>query len=592
MQTINGVRITQEGRRFAERLAYNNQEVDEKVIEAVNSLSIADEFKPLVAEVVVRRAYEYKLSMSEIDRDLKNLKANLKSIEIGEMSDGYKTASGLYTPSEKKITLRADYFKDLMNQPGGKIKAFQTLAHEVFHAMSHDEYGRDTLLHVNGYTSKNGEVAYNSAILEGIIEKASHRVAYSTVDEKAAPYNTKAFGYGGMTYVIDALAASCGVTDKAFMRVAFNGYDEVIKLLSHSSHRTPYETAKFLDGIDANAAVLHAIYYPNPSLPKISKRLQPKMVKEALENIEVMTREFFDERISRREVNGSNLRLLAARDKYHYNKLKDALKEGENFASWRMKKRYDKKIAKSKRVQEKDRHLKKIINHEDMVSRAKSLGTDRERLFNWAASGNLENYNLAKELFPNLEGRDLSEFGVDLAKEPPEDYFLTTRVDIDNIGRRDFPLSRWYNDRVEEMVEKAIEAYDQKKAIESNMDNNIDSTIGNNVNDNSLPAKTNFFSRIIGRIREAFGAGKGQNEPSKQSEEQTQISTSEPKTDAPFFANEQERQKYNEIFGVVSEDKRPRLDNETLAKNLDKNVPSKDGEKNISEKTENDEPEL
>lgn len=588
MQTINGVRITQAGRRFAERLAYKNQEVDEKVIEAVNSLSIADEFKPLVAEVVVRRAYEYKLSMSEIDRDLKNLKASLKSIEIGEMPDGYKTAAGLYTPSEKKITLRADYFKDLMNQPNGKIRAFQTLAHELFHAMSHDEYGRDTLLHVNRYTSKNGEVAYNNAILEGIIEKASHRVAYSTVDERTAPYNTKAAGYGGMTYVIDALAASCGVTDKAFMRVAFNGYDEVVKLLSHSSHRSQEETLKFLDGIDANAAVLHAIYYPNPSLPKIPKRVQPKMVKEALENIEVMTREFFEERISRREVGKSNLRLLAARDKYQYNKLKDALKEGEKYASWRMGKKYDKKIAKSKSIQGKDGHLKKIINHEDMVSRAKGLGEDRARLFTWAASGNLENYNIAKEHFPNLGGRDLSEFGVDLTKEPPEDYFPTSRIDIDNVGRRDFPLSKWYNGRVEEMMEKAVEVYDSQQ---KNTDNNIDNTI--EITDNDKPlAKTNFFSKMIGRIRGLFGAGKVQNEPSKQSEEQPQISTSEPKTDAPFFANEQEQQKYNEIFGVVSEDKRPRLDNETLAKNLDKNVPSKDGEKNISEKTENDEPEL
>ena len=566
MQTINGVRIPQEGRRFAERLAYENQEVDEKIIAAVNALSIDDEFKPLVAEVVVRRAYEYKLSMKEIDRDLSHLKNNLKSIEIGDMPEKYKNASGLYTPSEKKITLRASYFKELMDKPGGKIKAFQTLAHELFHAMSHDDYGRELLLHVNGYTTIDGKPAYNNAILEGIIEKASHRVAYSTADEKAAPYNTKAFGYGGMTYVIDALAASCGVTDKAFMRVAFNGYDEVIKLLSHSSNRTPYETAKFLDGIDANAAVLHAIYYPNPSLPKISKRLQPKMVKEALENIEVMTREFFDERISRREVNGSNLRLLAARDKYQYNKLKDALKEGESYASWRMRKRYDKKIAKSKSVQKKDRHLKKIINHEDMVSRAKSLGEDRERLFKWAASGNLENYNLAKEHFPNLGGKDLSEFGVDLAKEPPEDYFPTTRVDIDNVGRRDFPHSRWYNDRVEEMVEKAIEAYDQKKAI--------DNTIGNNVNDNSLPAKTNFFSRIIGRIREAFGAGKNQNESSEQLEAQAQMLTSETKTDAPFFANEEEREKYNEIFGVVPESERPRLDNEQLKNNKNSNITS------------------
>ena len=105
MQTINGVRITQEGRRFAERLAYNNQEVDEKIMAAVDALSIDDEFKPLVAEVVVRRAYEYKLSMKEIDRDLSHLKNNLKSIEIGDMPEKYKNASGLYTPSEKKITL-------------------------------------------------------------------------------------------------------------------------------------------------------------------------------------------------------------------------------------------------------------------------------------------------------------------------------------------------------------------------------------------------------------------------------------------------------------------------------------------------------
>ena len=37
---------------------------------------------------------------------------------------------------------------------------------------------------------------------------------------------------------------------------------------------------------------------------------RPASYQFTLENIEVMTREFFDERISRREVNGSNLRLF------------------------------------------------------------------------------------------------------------------------------------------------------------------------------------------------------------------------------------------------------------------------------------------
>ena len=553
MRTINSVKNLRGKLKFKDRLAYSNQQRNEYIMPRIEKLPIADEFKPLVAEVVVRRAYEFNLNPQEVERDLRRLEANLTKIELGKMPKGYETAAGIYKPNEKTIVLEKKYFKELMSTPEGRVQAFQTLAHELTHAMSY-ENGYDSLSHANLYTRGTQNPTFNNAIIEGITEKASHRLAHSTLDEKAAPYNTKTVGYAGMTFVVDAIAAACGVSDKAFMRAAFDGYDNMVSFLANCSHRTIQETEWFLDNVDMNAAKLHAIYYPNPALPKISKEEKPNEVKEALENISSATLDFFADRIASRDVGSSNMQLLSMKDKYRYNKLKAALEEGTEFASSMIGRDFSQDLANSEKVNKQDKRLKTAIVQEEQVAKTQGLGKDKARLFTWAANGNLNNYNIAKEFFPSLEGKNLDEFGINPLREPPAGYLDTSVFEMDNVARNDFPLSSWYNNRVEEMMENAVKQ---------------------NTGVNAL-AKTNIFSRIIGKIRGIFGAGKNQNGPIQQYEEQVSEVIPVPKNEASMFLNEEQKQKYNDTFRVVPEDKRPKLDKEILARNLNKNVPKRD----------------
>ncbi len=54
----------------------------------VATMKVEEDFKPLLVDILLRRAFEYSLTPQQIQQDMKSLLVSLKSIEIGKMSKG------------------------------------------------------------------------------------------------------------------------------------------------------------------------------------------------------------------------------------------------------------------------------------------------------------------------------------------------------------------------------------------------------------------------------------------------------------------------------------------------------------------------
>ena len=144
----------------------------------VAKMNVEDTFKPLLVDILLRRAYEFSLTPQEIQQDMNSLLGSLDTIKIGKMPKKYTKALGLYQPKIKQITLNKDYVYDCLKWGQRGLENFYvTLTHEVYHALSKDEFGKDRLGSRNRYNGK-----YNSTLLETIVETAADRTVFSRTE--------------------------------------------------------------------------------------------------------------------------------------------------------------------------------------------------------------------------------------------------------------------------------------------------------------------------------------------------------------------------------------------------------------------------
>lgn len=222
----------------------------------VGKMEVKNVYKPLLVDILMRRAFEFELSPEDISQDMQSLMDNLKCIEIKTLPKKFNTMGGVYNSATKTITLNARIL-DQLTQRRYDPKFYEILTHEVYHALSRDEKGNDRLSNINSYTGR-----YNHSLLEVIVEKAADRCVYPRRGEAAPYFNQNAYGYSDITFMTDALAATYGVTEKEFLKNAIMGRNRLINFLASRGNEPRKETAKFLDTIEANFEQLHAALYP------------------------------------------------------------------------------------------------------------------------------------------------------------------------------------------------------------------------------------------------------------------------------------------------------------------------------------------
>lgn len=196
---------------------YYSEELERKLSKIISRNKYGD-FALIVREIFHRRAYEFGFSENEIISEAQNFVRNVNNIHFGEAAEfDSPTVMGVYKGGEKTIAINQDFYleeeKRLHPQVFGD-KMFETLTHEVYHAINHMSNEVLGQMYYDGY---NG-VWRGAALNEIITETAADRTSYGRTSKDAEQYRRDTDGYGSITFATNLLAASLGVTEKEFLK--------------------------------------------------------------------------------------------------------------------------------------------------------------------------------------------------------------------------------------------------------------------------------------------------------------------------------------------------------------------------------------
>ena len=241
---------------------YDNKKLKKYFEANIRRMEINKEFKPLLVDIMMRRAIAFNLSLQEIYRDMLVLANNLTKIEVGQIPDDYEgNVTGLYYSNERKILISQEIVKKIIISENMENyeEVYDTLMHEVFHALAMDENGNNTISTINRYTNE----VYTS-LEEAIVSKAVDRCMHGrrVKEEENFPFFHQNKGaYTDITYITDLLEATYGVSEKAFLRHAIQGKKNLAEFLSSVSGESIDESLGYIDKIETNYSILHKTLY-------------------------------------------------------------------------------------------------------------------------------------------------------------------------------------------------------------------------------------------------------------------------------------------------------------------------------------------
>lgn len=361
---------------------YENKKLKKYFEKYVKKLPIERKYKLMITDILLRRADTFDLSPEEIRQDVISLMYNLKEISVEDMPEGYERASGLYVPSQKKIII-----SEKVAGVESDEKIYGIFAHELYHSLARDEEGRDRM---GGYNTITGK--YNASLLEAIVEKSSYRTIYGNDKQNNIYYNNSAYGYANITFIVDLLEATYGVSEKEFLKNGIMGREKLASFLAEKSGETPDSAYLFLDSIETNYALLHRSLYPKKG-EELSQYEMSVNLESALTGIYSLCEDKMAERIVRskpesfEEVSDFNDEL-----KYDHNKLSQIMSDKLGYFS----RYYDHNLRSNvyNNVRENRRNTLNIINDIDSLVEIAPNFSDEKNFMNaykWASSGNLGN---------------------------------------------------------------------------------------------------------------------------------------------------------------------------------------------------------
>lgn len=364
----------------------DNLKLKEFYEQNISKMTVPEEFKGLLLDILMRRAHEFSLSPVECRQDISSLLNNLKSIKIEKMPDGYESAAGLYCGNEKEIILSPSAIKKAIKRNDFE-EIYEIFTHEVYHALSKDPQGRDRLVSQNKFTKYA-----NTTLLEAIVEKAADRCVYSRGEnDKFSPYfHQNRFGYPDITFITDALEASYGVTEQLFLKKAIMGRHHLIDALACVADENYVDTSEFFDGIELNFARLHGIlygekrYYPIDKKPEIEQsvgsmyRLCEWKLQKRMENFQINSMEHAE--------------FFSQYAKYSHNKLFFVMQNATEDFEMRFGKGIKENIHESTR-EAREESLTRISSVSQILENKDQFQDEQEtlRMINLAKNGQLTN---------------------------------------------------------------------------------------------------------------------------------------------------------------------------------------------------------
>lgn len=407
----------------------------------VSQMEVDTNFKPLLVDILLRRAFEFSLTPQEITQDMSSLLNSLKKFEIAKMPKKHEGALGLYIPKERKILINEDFARQaLKDGKRGINNLYVTLTHEVYHALARDENGKDRLGSKNRFNGK-----YNHALLETIVETAADRTVMSRTEKDRFKFRKETNGYPEMTFVVPALAATYGVSEREFLKHAILGREKLVNFLSSYTKESENKVAMFLDGVELNLSKMHEALYSRKS---ISDKNAKELISESIFAISYMCNSKLEEHYANQSVtDGFSVYNFVENAKYNHVKLHRIIDiEMEN-----LNREYGinvvPQITEMKEESEYD-ELKTIIDMDKVVCRRQNFGSEEEflRVFEYAKRG----------LLDSLNSNYMQEKGIVHTRRAKSFSPIDDRV-IRKFDDEDFPLNiPWNNFGVEQYISKNI----------------------------------------------------------------------------------------------------------------------------------------
>ena len=241
---------------------YENSCMTAYIKNKIASMPVSDIYKPLLVDIILRRAYEYGLSQSDVILDVETLVRYVRKIEIADINN----FMGLHCPKECTIKISKRVFE------GNNIdydEIYEILTHEVYHALARKDNGYDNMSLVNSYTGR-----VHCALLEAINSKATNRVVNRRNLLEAPYYNPTRDGYNVTAFAVDLIAATYGITERHLIQNAFKGRTFLVNYLANLSGESPNTTASYIDFMEMNLSRIHNVMFPSveTALPNSSKR--------------------------------------------------------------------------------------------------------------------------------------------------------------------------------------------------------------------------------------------------------------------------------------------------------------------------------
>lgn len=216
----------------------NEKEYYNKDLEKILKLNITREkygdFALILEDIFQRRAYEFEYPIEQMIDEVENFCKNVNVIKFVPKSEMEKeTNMGVYCSETSEIKINKDYFlymKELIREEDWEEKLYETLAHEVFHAID-DKIklkGPLGLMYYDPITYK-----YKGAALNEIcVETAADRISFSRNAEDATRFRRNTNGYPNITFVSNLLAASMGLTEKQFLAAGIKNRGKLMEMFS------------------------------------------------------------------------------------------------------------------------------------------------------------------------------------------------------------------------------------------------------------------------------------------------------------------------------------------------------------------------
>lgn len=350
---------------------------------------------------------------------------------------------GVYIPKQKKILLNEDFVREaLKNGKDGIDNLYVTLTHEVYHALARDENGKDRLSSKNRFNGKR-----NSTLLESIVETAADRTVFSRNERDRYNFRKETNGYPEMTFVVPALAATYGVSEREFLKHAILGRDNLIRFLSNKENETYDKTAMFLDGIELNLAKMHKALYSKKE-KDVSQKKARELISESIFAISYICNSKLEERYAREPITDSfSAYNFVENAKYNHVKLHRIIDIEMNNLNREYGINVVPIITGMKEESDYD-ELKTVIDMDKVVTRRQNFDTEDEylKVFDYAKRG----------LLDSLDSQYMREKGIVHTRRARNFSPIDERV-IRKFDEEDFPIwIPWNNYSIEQYILRHI----------------------------------------------------------------------------------------------------------------------------------------